>query len=564
MIQLLVGGGYILGGYSSSNASGDKTENIVGMSFSDYWVLKIDSIGNIIWQNTIGGSYTDILSSVKQTSDGGYILAGYSNSEASGDKTENNINFEDYWIIKLDSAGSITWQNTLGGLGNDYVHSIQQTVEGGYILAGNSSSGSSPDKNEDNIGAQDYWIVKLSSIGTIEWENTIGGVANDFLYEVDQTEDGGFILGGYSFSGVSGDKLELNMGSSDYWVIKLNPEDCTLSTYYADADSDGYGNSFSSVVACSPPLGYVSDNTDCDDANLFINPDALELCNGIDDDCNGFTDEGFMLFTFYADEDEDGYGNVFMPMDTCSVLPPEGYVADSTDCDDANSLIHEPVFYYVDADEDLYGSNDSASFCTDVPPAGFVTNKLDCDDTDFLVNPGSNEICNAIDDNCNSEIDEELPDIVLFIDADGDGYGSLLLDTVTCFTEIPGYVLNSLDCDDTNPNIYFGAPEILNGLDDNCNNEIDEGVLAIESMSEKSFVIYPNPNNGSFHITTENSSFNKLTVEVFTATGEKIYSNQFNAIDKINIRLPASFSGMANVVIQTGNQTTNKTIAVTL
>ncbi len=561
-VDVTIDGGYILGGFSSSNASGDKTEDIVGMtSFSDYWVIKLDSAGDIIWQNTIGGDYIEVLSSVIQTADGGYILAGYSNSEALGDKTESNIGFEDYWLVKLDSAGNIVWQNTIGGLGDDYPHLIQQTTEGGYILAGNSNSGSSPDKSEDNIGAQDYWVVKLSSIGTIEWENTIGGVANDFLYEVDQTDDGGFILGGYSFSGISGDKSELNMGFSDYWVVKLYPEDCILSTYYADTDNDGYGNSFSSVVACLPPLGYVADDTDCDDANFFITPDALEVCNGADDDCNGLIDDGFILFTFYADEDGDGYGNIFMSIDTCSVLPPAGYVTDSTDCDDANSLIHEPVFYYADADEDLYGSDDSISFCTGVPPSGFVANNLDCDDADFFVNPGSNEICNALDDDCNSEIDEGMPDIVLFVDTDDDGYGNPLFDTVTCFTEISGYVLNNLDCDDTDPNIYFGAPEVLNGLDDNCNNEVDEGFTSIESIIEQPFVIYPNPNNGTFQIKFQDISPQHINIAVFNSTGSKIYE-MAGSKGEFEIRLPSFFSGVANIMISSKDYSISESIYI--
>lgn len=114
-----VDGGYIVGGYSQSNISGNKTENSVGSS--DMWVVKMDSLGNIEWQNTIGGSNWDELRSAEQTIDGGYILGGLSYSDISGDKTESCIGgFPDYWVVKIDSVGNIEWQNTIGGLYYDY------------------------------------------------------------------------------------------------------------------------------------------------------------------------------------------------------------------------------------------------------------------------------------------------------------------------------------------------------------------------------------------------------------------------------------------------------------
>ena len=214
-------GGYILGGSSYSGISGDKTELSLGLS--DYWVIKLDSSGVIEWQNTIGGSGDDNLQSVQQTVDGGYILGGNSSSGISGDKTEVLIGFLDYWVIKLDSSGVIEWQNTIGGSGDDNLQSVQQTVDGGYILGGNSSSGISGDKTEVS-SMYDYWVVKLNNDGNIEWQNTIGGNMSDIMYSVQQTPDGGYILGGISLSSISGDKTEINFGGSDYWVIKLSAE----------------------------------------------------------------------------------------------------------------------------------------------------------------------------------------------------------------------------------------------------------------------------------------------------------------------------------------------------
>jgi PKD repeat protein len=201
-IKQTADGGYILGGYSESGISGDKTEVCQGSY--DYWVVKLAAIGTIEWQNTIGGNDYDYLQSIQQTADGGYILGGYSYSGISGDKTEANQGGFDYWVVKLSATGTIEWQNTIGGSNDDYLQSIQQIANGGYILGGYSSSGISGDKTEAIQGnfLFDYWVIKLSATGTIQWQNTIGGSIEDYLLSIQQTTDGGYILGGYSRSGI--------------------------------------------------------------------------------------------------------------------------------------------------------------------------------------------------------------------------------------------------------------------------------------------------------------------------------------------------------------------------
>jgi type IX secretion system substrate protein len=213
-------GGYICGGSSQSNLSGDKTENSQGAS--DYWVVKLDTSGIIQWQNTIGGSTTDALKSISQTTDGGYILGGSSDSNISGDKTENSQGGYDYWVVKLDASGVIQWQNTIGGSSEDHLYSISQTTDGGYIIGGLSDSDISGDKTEISQGLSDYWIVKLDDLGVIQWQNTIGGNDEDWLQSISQTTDGGYILGGNSRSGISGDKTEILLGIKDYWVVRLD------------------------------------------------------------------------------------------------------------------------------------------------------------------------------------------------------------------------------------------------------------------------------------------------------------------------------------------------------
>ncbi len=194
-VQQTSDGGYILGGYSESNATGDKTENSIGNY--DYWVIKLNSSGNIGWQNTIGTSSGDILNSIQQTPDGGYIIGG---------TTTGVSGSTDFWIVKLNSIGNTQWDNIIGGDSQEGTPSICQTTDGGYILGGFSYSGISGDKTEPNLDApgglisSDYWVIKLDTGGNIEWQNTIGGSSNDFLNAVEQTTDGGYILGGFSES----------------------------------------------------------------------------------------------------------------------------------------------------------------------------------------------------------------------------------------------------------------------------------------------------------------------------------------------------------------------------
>ncbi|RMA66291.1 T9SS type A sorting domain-containing protein [Ulvibacter antarcticus] len=233
-------GGSILGGRSTSNISGDKTENAIGNG--DYWVVKLDSNDTIEWQHTIGGTFDDHLYSIKQTLDGGYILGGISNSNISGDKTEDAMGESDYWIVKIDASGVIEWENTIGGTSRELLYSVVQSPDNGYFIGGSSDSNISGDKSENRIGpnhAMDYWVVKLDANGIIEWDNTIGGDNEDSLYSVVSTDDGGCILGGHSSSNISGDKAENSMGEKDYWAVKLNSGgDIAWQNTIGGSDSD--------------------------------------------------------------------------------------------------------------------------------------------------------------------------------------------------------------------------------------------------------------------------------------------------------------------------------------
>jgi hypothetical protein len=205
-------GGYILAGETYSN-DGDVTGN---HGFLDSWIIKLDYLGNIQWQKCLGGTGDDAAYSIQKTNDGGYILAGLSDSN-DGDVTGNNGDV-DYWIVKLDSSGNIQWQKSLGGSGNDQANSIQVTNDGGYIVGGISNS------NDGDVtinhGGFDFWIVKLDNAGNIQWQKSLGGTSDDILSEIITTIDGGYIIAGSTESN-DGD-VTLNYGYRDSWIVKLN------------------------------------------------------------------------------------------------------------------------------------------------------------------------------------------------------------------------------------------------------------------------------------------------------------------------------------------------------
>ncbi|MFO0485294.1 MAG: hypothetical protein ACK51A_06485 [Sphingobacteriia bacterium] len=173
----------------------------------------------IEWDKTLGGSSWDELNTLQQTSDGGYILGGISESDSGFEKSQNSRGGSDYWVVKLDASGNKQWDKTLGGGLDDNLWSLQQTADGGYILGGRSSSGVGAEKSEDNRGSLDYWVVKLDATGNKKWDKTLGGDGWDDLWSLQQTDDGGYILGGWSFSDASDEKSENSRGKADCWVV---------------------------------------------------------------------------------------------------------------------------------------------------------------------------------------------------------------------------------------------------------------------------------------------------------------------------------------------------------
>ena len=227
-IRQTTDGGYIVAANSTSSQGGD----ISGANHGSYdcWVIKLNASGQKVWDKLFGGAGDDGVSSIQQTSDGGYVFAGNSVSSQSGDVSGINHGESDCWVVKLDMAGNIIWDLLLGGPGSEGFNYLQQTGDGGYILAGTSNSSMLSDANDVNHGYDDCWILKLDRAGNKIWSRLMGGIGYDDANCIQQTTDGGYVFAGVSNSSQSGDVTGINHGKTDAWVVKLAPDPTPVQT----------------------------------------------------------------------------------------------------------------------------------------------------------------------------------------------------------------------------------------------------------------------------------------------------------------------------------------------
>jgi hypothetical protein len=263
-IRQTLDGGYIVGGYSSSSISGTKTSTNFGSA--DCWIVRLDQNGNQLWDRSFGETNFDILRALQQTSEGGFILAGGSlgdlwvvRVDEHGDKqwerrfgspgeeqaaalqqtsdggfiaagwtqSATGIPFDGY-VVRMNSDGNKLWEQSFGGSGQDQFFCLQETADGGFVVGGTISSFSS---GTEGWGSWDFWLMKLDGSGSKLWEKLFGGTQKDEMHSLQQTADGGFILGGHSASPADGNKTSPFFGGSfngDFWIVRLDAEGTKL------------------------------------------------------------------------------------------------------------------------------------------------------------------------------------------------------------------------------------------------------------------------------------------------------------------------------------------------
>jgi hypothetical protein len=393
-------------------------------------------------------------------------------------------------------------------------------------------------------------------------------------------------------------------------------------SWYADLDGDGFGDATSeAVMSCSSIEGFVDNNSDCNDNDNTIYPGAPELCDGIDNDCDGTIDEGTVQIAWYVDLDGDGFGDAtFEAVISCTVV--EGFVDNNSDCNDNDNTIYPgapelcdgidndcdgtidegtvQIAWYVDLDGDGFGDATSEAVMSCTVVEGFVDNNSDCNDNDNTVYPGAPELCDGIDNDCDGTIDEGTVQISWYVDLDGDGFGDATSEAVMSCSSIEGFVDNNSDCNDNDNTVYPGAPELCDGIDNNCDGTIDEGTVQIswyvdldgdgfgdaktdsvkacsapenhvdnnldmddtdplvnlegstnaDVINGVELKMWPNPTSDKVYLDIRNHNADPVTITVLSMTGARVLQKEFQAGDNIIFDMSGHISGMYLVNIE--------------
>jgi len=442
-VKPLSDGGFIVVGTSNSN-NGDISGN---HGQDDFCLIKLNASGNLVWQHSYGGNGYDQAISVVQTLDGGFALAGKSSSN-NGDVTGNH-GLSDYWLIKTDDQGAIQWQKSYGGSQSDIANSMEQTSDNGFVIAGTSYS-----NDEDvsgNHGMGDACVIKIDQNGNLQWEKTIGGSKLDIANNIHQSADGGYIVTGYSLSN-DGD-ITTNKGQEDYLFFKL---DANGNLQWLKT-MGGSGGDCGSAAAQTIDGGYV----------------ICGLTHSEDFDVVGFM-KGHDMWVIKTNSTgiaqwtrclggTDGDNGVDIKQQTDGTIIACGYTMSNDHDVSGNHGGRDIWLTALDTSGNLLwqktlgGSNDDNPVNLQIISNGqyIVAGKTNSNDGDVTENQGNSD-CWIVKLN--------VPvNTIFYADADGDGYGDPN-SVINISTQPPGYVIDNTDCNDANAAINVWQRREQNGI----------------------------------------------------------------------------------------------------
>jgi PKD repeat protein len=458
--------------------------NTANQTFDIYIVNPINEVSAL--QLDISGAVIQSMTSLLPTS----TWAPHLHQEVGGNtvvvlsdaNTEIPINIAPTPILRIQysslTGNSVCVSNIIDVL-NDLLHNTLTTI-GDCASVGTALVADFTPSQTSICSEQSVTYTDASTGGATTWTWTFPGGTPSSSTMQNPTVT-------YNLPGVYAVSLNISNGASSDSEVRMNYITVGNSVmWYYDADGDNYGSA-TTLYTCVAPNGFVSQGGDCNDTNNAIFPGAAEVCNGIDDNCNGQVDEGF-------DVDQDGVTVCQGDCDDnnalaypgamelcngidedCDQIIDEGFDLDNDgftvcvgDCDDSNAGVNPSAAELCNGmDDNCNGLVDEGY---DVDNDGFTTCQGDCDDNNANVKPSALEVCNGIDDNCNGQIDEGLL-VTYYLDADSDGYGVQESTVMACATPA-GYAAIAGDCNDNNANINPNATEICgNGIDDDCDGQ---------------------------------------------------------------------------------------------
>ena len=414
---------------------------------------------------------------------------------------------EDLDCDDLNAAVNPDAQEICDGVDNNCDEQVDEGLEQTFYYDGDADGYGDPETTQESCEAELGWVLNGMDCDDADPAFHPGAAEADCADPADYNCDGSV-----GYADADGDGFAACEDCDDA-AASANPDgvevcdevdnDCNglvddqatdASTYYQDADADGFGDARIYEAACEQPLGFVSDDTDCDDLNAASFPGNTEICDGVDNDCDGDADSTAVdQNTYYADTDADGYGDPESTLESCE--RPSAYVENSADCDDENAKTNPGSYevcdgvdndcdgstddasainttgWYPDTDSDGYGAIGSVAVDACDQPSGYVDEASDCDDGDSGVSPSASEVCDSVDNDCDGSVDEEsaVDADTYYLDADSDGYGDSTSSVRTC--SLPsGYTEDDSDCLDSDGDVYPG-----NGCEADCQELFDGG-----------------------------------------------------------------------------------------